>query len=121
MKGKELPTKKHLKEVVKSNRKSGNLAEIIMWKKLRNKQFHGLDFDRQRNIGNLAVDFYCPEKRAIIEVDGSSHKGKENYDKARDEYFKSLDLKIIHLTDFDVKTNMSAVIKRLETLLLESP
>ena len=121
VKGKELPRNKLLREVARENRKKGNLAEILLWKQLKNKQFMGLDFDRQRIIGNLIVDFYCPKKRLVIEVYGNSHKGKEQYDATRDEFLKSLSLHIIHLTDFDVKTNMPAILKKLEILIRQIP
>ena len=112
-----MPRNKNLKELSKEKRKESTLGEIIMWKKLRNKQFLGLDFDRQRLIGSFVVDFYCPSKRVIIEVDGDSHRSKEYYDKARHECLESLNLRVIHISDYDVKTNMPAVLKKLETFL----
>jgi len=57
----ELPFNPNLKERARELRKAGNLAEIIFWKQVRNKQFLGLDFDRQKIVGNYIVDFYCKE------------------------------------------------------------
>ncbi|WP_317228619.1 MULTISPECIES: DUF559 domain-containing protein [Chryseobacterium] len=44
-----------------------------------------MDFDRQRIIGNYIVDFYVKTLGLIIEIDGSSHDGKEIYDSIRQE------------------------------------
>jgi very-short-patch-repair endonuclease len=67
-------------------------------------------FDRQKIIGNYIVDFFCAEKMVIIEIDGSSHDDKIEYDKQRDDYLSGLNLKVIHLLDSDVKDNMCGVI-----------
>jgi len=54
--------------------------------------FHRIDFDRQRVIGNFIVDFYVKALGLVIEIDGSSHIGKEDYDKQRQNYLESLGL-----------------------------
>lgn len=33
------------------------------------------------------ADFYLPKEKVIIEIDGDSHIGKEEYDKERDNFF----------------------------------
>ena len=77
----------------------------------------GLDFYRQKIIGHYIVDFYCPQKRTIIEVDGSSHVDKVEYDAERDAYLMGLDLEVIHITDTDVKKNMEGVLNYLRQQL----
>jgi very-short-patch-repair endonuclease len=42
----------------RSLRKGYVLSEVIFWKQVRNKEFHQIDFDRQKIIGNYIVDFY---------------------------------------------------------------
>lgn len=56
-----------------------------------------LDFDRQTVIGNYIVDFFCPNANVVIEIDGSSHIGKEEYDQNRDLYLERLGLTVIHI------------------------
>ena len=48
-------------------------AERRLWLRLRAKQFLALKFRRQHGIGPYIVDFYCPEKSLVIEVDGDTH------------------------------------------------
>ena len=73
----------------------GNLvkSEAVLWKKLRGSQI-GFKFRRQHGIGPYVVDFYCPELKLVIEVDGYSHIDEEDYkdDLKREDYLKSLGL-----------------------------
>ncbi|MCL2633791.1 MAG: DUF559 domain-containing protein [Oscillospiraceae bacterium] len=109
-----LPFNPKLRERAKVLRKSGNLSEIIMWKKLRNKQFMGYDFDRQKIIGNYIVDFYCLDCSVVIEIDGSSHDNKDIYDGERNSFLQSLGLTIIHIKAQDVHDNLFKVMKMLK-------
>ena len=98
-------------------RKAGNLSEVLLWMRIKNKQLLGLDFNRQKIIGNYIVDFFCPAKKAVIEIDGKSHLCKVEYDKQRDEYLAGLGLRIIHIADIDVKTRLGDVMEMLEAEL----
>lgn len=109
-----LPYNPKLKERAKALRKAGNLAEVLFWKQVKNKQFKGLDFDRQKIIGNYIVDFYCPNYQLVVEIDGSSHDNKEEYDAQRDAYLESLGLTVLHFRDTEVKQNISHVLRCLE-------
>ena len=52
-----LPKNKKLLLQARSLRKAYNLSEVIFWKQVRNNEFHAIDFDRKRIIGNYIVDF----------------------------------------------------------------
>ncbi len=92
-----LPYNPDLRARARALRKAGNLAEVIFWNQVKRGKFKGLDFDRQKIIGNYIVDFFCVNCGVVIEIDGSSHDGKEEYDAERDDFLMSLDLKIIHI------------------------
>ena len=53
--------------------------------------------------------FFIDELGLVLEIDGSSHDYKIDYDIERDKYLESLDLKVVHILDLDVKRNMDAV------------
>ena len=108
-----LPYNPKLKERARELRRAGNLSEILLWNKLKKGQFKGLDFDRQKIIGNYIVDFYCAEKQTVLEVDGSSHDDKEEYDAERDAFLAGLGLNIIHILDNNIKQNLASVMRRL--------
>lgn len=109
----ELPYNSELKERARKLRQAGNLSEVLFWNQVKNKQFKGFDFDRQKIIGNYIVDFYCSNCQVVIEIDGSSHKNKEDYDAKRDYYLESLGLTIIHIPIVDVFQRMNAVMEML--------
>jgi very-short-patch-repair endonuclease len=94
-------------------RKSSTPHEIILWSRLRRSQL-GCKFRRQHSIGKYIVDFYCPEKRLIIELDGGQHAEKQkDYDKQRDEYLKNLGFKILRFWDSDINSNLESVLNRI--------
>lgn len=109
-----LPYNPALNAHAKALRKAGNLAEVLLWNQLKNMQLHGLDFDRQKIIGNYIVDFYCAERQVVLEVDGTSHDSKFEYDTQRDAFLKGLGLTVIHLLDTDVKNNLAGVMAFLQ-------
>lgn len=108
-----LPFNPKLKERAKELRKAGNLSEVLFWNQVKNKQFKGCDFDRQKIIGNYIVDFYCANYQVVIEIDGSSHDNKVEYDAERDAYLESLGLTVIHIPVEDVLQRMSTVMQML--------
>ena len=54
-------------------RKNQTEAEKKLWTMLRNRQIEGVKFRRQFAISNYIVDFYCPELKFGVEVDGGKH------------------------------------------------
>lgn len=56
------------------------------------------------------VDFYCAIVHLVVEVDGSSHLGKEDYDGRRDEVLARLGLETIRFTNEEVLTECDRVI-----------
>ncbi len=108
-----LPYNPNLKKRARELRKAGNLSEVLFWKEVRNKQFKDYDFDRQKIIGNYIVDFFCTNCNVVIEIDGSSHDNKQEYDAIRDAYLLSLGLEVIHISDIDIKQNLAAVMTML--------
>ena len=57
----------------KAMRREMTPAELKFWNEVRAHRLGGLSFRRQYGIGNYIVDFACPEKRLIVELDGSQH------------------------------------------------
>ena len=102
---------KHAKEM----RSNMTTAEAEMWYRLRAKRFFGLKFKRQVPIGNYIVDFLCPEKMVIIELDGGQHNENQNItkDNERTEYLTSLGYTVIRYWNNDVQTNIDSVLEDL--------
>jgi len=100
-----LPFNPNLKQRARELRRAGSLPEALLWNEIKNKKLNGLDFDRQKIIGNYIVDFFCASKFLVIEIDDKTHDFKVEYDKARDEYLKSLHLNVIHVSAAEVLKN----------------
>jgi very-short-patch-repair endonuclease len=88
----DLPYNVKLKARSRALRKAGVLSEVIFWLQVHKGMFWKIDFDRQRIIGNFIVDFYVKTLGLVIEIDGSSHDNKEEYDQKREDYLVSLGL-----------------------------
>jgi very-short-patch-repair endonuclease len=113
-----LPYNPALKVHARELRKAGNLAEVLFWMQVHKREFHKIDFDRQRIIGNYIVDFYVKALGLLIEIDGSSHIGKEDYDEQRQNYLESLGLLIYRISDIDIKLNINKVLMDLEGFII---
>lgn len=109
----ELPYNPKLKERARELRQAGNLSEVLFWNQVKNKQFKGYDFDRQKIIGNYIVDFYCSNCNVVIEIDGRSHEEKQEYDAKRDSYLESLGLNVIHIPVQDILKNLDVTMRWL--------
>ena len=70
-----------------------------------------LTVKRQKQFGNYIVDFYCANQKLIIELDGSQHYDPDAaaYDAARDDYLRSLGLRVLRFSNADVDTHFDAV------------
>ena len=115
-----MPHNPKLKDRARELRKAGILSEVLFWNAVKNGKLLGLDFDRQRIIGNYIVDFYVKRLGIVIEIDGSSHDEKEEYDIERDSFLRGLELDVIHFTDSEVKNNLEGVISYLESYICDN-
>ena len=77
--------KKQLRQTLRTH---GTSAEATMWRMLKSKQIGGVKFRRQFSVGPYILDFYCPELRICIELDGDQHYNRQGYehDQTRNTY-----------------------------------
>ena len=100
-------------------RKTSTEAEKMLWTCLRNKKLEGLKFRRQHPIGRFIVDFYCHEKRLVIEVDGGIHNEAEikERDEGREEELRSFGLTVLRFSNEEIINDMNIVLKKLKELI----
>jgi len=115
-----LPYNPKLKEAAKKLRRQGILSEVILWNFLKRKQLRGFDFHRQKPIDNYIVDFYCPDLNLVIEIDGTTHGYKVEYDQVRESRLKSLGLTVLHFNDSTVKRDVDAVLRGIDGWIMET-
>ncbi|WP_137933874.1 endonuclease domain-containing protein [Mesorhizobium comanense] len=61
----------------KSMRRTMTDAELKLWNELRAHRLMGLGFRRQLPIAGYIVDFACPQKKLVVELDGSQHADED--------------------------------------------
>ncbi|HDH53324.1 MAG TPA: DUF559 domain-containing protein [Nitrospirae bacterium] len=106
---------KSLKQFSRNLRKSMTDVERLLWSRIRRKQLKGLQFYRQKTIGNYIVDFYCPESKLVIEVDGGQHYSAEGKDKdhTRDDYMKKIGIIVLRFSDRDILKRINTVMEKI--------
>lgn len=57
----------------KELRNNPTKTEKILWAFLKGKKLSGYKFRRQYGVGKYIVDFYCPQMKLAIELDGEMH------------------------------------------------
>jgi len=102
------PTRRHL-------RKDATDAERKLWSILRDRQIAGLKFLRQYSVGSYILDFYCPEKRLAIELDGGqhAHTDRKQHDARRNSYLKELGIRVTRFWNNDVLQNTDGVREKI--------
>lgn len=100
-------------------RKNMTKVEKILWIVLRNKKI-GAKFRRQAPFvfgdnHNYVADFYCAEKKLIIELDGEIHNSdlEKEYDKFRQDIFEVSGYKVIRFKNEEIIKNLDTVLDRI--------
>ncbi len=96
-------------------RKNQTETEKKLWWQIRGNIL-GVKFKRQHSIGGYILDFYCAEKKLIIELDGEIHNTKEaqEYDAVRDKYFSDLGYRTIRFLNEGVEKEIEKVLDKIK-------
>jgi very-short-patch-repair endonuclease len=103
-----------LKPLAREMRKHATDAEAALWQLLRNKQL-GVKFRRQHAIDRFIVDFYCPERKLVIEVDGGGHAepAQKARDHERDEVLEQRGLRVLRFWNHEVLRETESVLEEV--------
>jgi very-short-patch-repair endonuclease len=107
-------------------RKNQTLAENILWEKLRNRRFlakkfvrqHPIKFEMESKERVFIADFFCFEKKLIIEVDGGIHSRQKGYDQDRDLIIQQLGLQVVRVTNKMIIEDIECFLANILTPLL---
>jgi very-short-patch-repair endonuclease len=107
------------KEFRQLQRKYPTPAEHRLWTRLRNRQVDGYKFRRQHGFGPYIMDFYCPQLRLCIEVDGSIHDTQECTikDADRTAFLNENRIVVIRFTNEEIETTIDNVIERIKEII----
>ena len=90
-------------------------AEALLWLNLKKSQLEGKKFRRQHGVGPYIVDFFCPDCRLAVELDGEGHmslSGAEA-DERRTEFLKRFNVRLIRFENKDVFDNLEGVLEEI--------
>ena len=98
-------------------------AEIFVWKRLRARQFEGLKFRRQHPVGPYILDFYCPERRLAIELDGGQHfePAAQAYDHRRTVFLRRSGIAVLRFNNDEVFLETEVVFEAIARALGDVP
>ena len=104
-------------------RRSLTEPELKLWNELRAHRLMGLGFRRQLPIAGFIVDFACPERRLIVEVDGSQHARhpKAAEDILRDNKLRELGWTVLRFWNDDVLRDIDNVCMHIVTVVSAMP
>jgi very-short-patch-repair endonuclease len=111
----------HLKDKARQLRKNLTDSEAALWSRLRHKQLLGIQFYRQKPIGEYIVDFFAPRARLVVEVDGAQHLGGDHAlkDRSRDRYLVSVGLRVLRFNSREVLKECDGVVEAIYRTVAE--
>ena len=109
------------KDLSRELRKSQTKAEKLFWENVRKKRLRGLKFYRQIPIfyemdnseSFIAADFFCFEKKTIIEIDGKIHHYRKKKDNLRTQILNSLGIKVLRFYNEDIENDLDQVLTEI--------
>ena len=107
----------------KKLRRESTTSETKLWRWLGGQRFLGLKFRRQYPIGGYIVDFCCPAKKLIIELDGGGHNQESQRveDRRRDNFFQTQGFTVLRFWNSDLSDNLDGVLSKLQEVLDQLP
>jgi len=114
-----LPDKKTLRQKL---RHSATPAEKLLWKSLKNSGI-GAKFRRQHGVGTFVLDFYCPEHKLAIEVQGDVHEDAliSDYDADRQSDLESKGIRVLSFQNRELLELTDYVVGVIRAAVLEPP
>ena len=115
MKG-EIHNIQSLKERRRQLRSGHTPTEAKLWSFLKGSQLESRKFRRQHSVGPYILDFYCPEEKLCIELDGESHYTEAGFehDRVRTEFLNSLNIQVLRFENNKVFENMDTVLEEIK-------
>lgn len=107
------------KEKRRHLRKNQTFCEKILWIYLRDRKTLGFKFRRQYSVDHYVIDFYCPEIKLAIELDGSVHDNpdQKKYDAYRQEYLEKYGITFCRITNDELMGNANMAFKQIEAAI----
>ena len=107
---------KQIHAYAKELRKSMTHAEELLWNELRNRKIANCKFRRQHPIDIFIADFYCHEKKLIVEIDGEIHNSQREYDINRTAEMENYGITVIRFENYEIENDIGTVLRKIEDI-----
>jgi len=113
----------YLKTFRKELRNNLTPAEAKLWTLLKGRQMQGKKFRRQHSVANYILDFYCPEERLAIELDGQGHfeAMQAEYDRERDLFLETFGIRVLRFENKWVWDNADGLMEEVRSYFGKQP
>lgn len=110
-----------LKQRRRALRKNQTDSEKSLWFYLRRRSLEGLKFFRQYAVGHYILDFFCPEARLGIEIDGGQHAEDKNIsrDNERTKFLEQEDIRVLRFWNNEVLKQKEAVVEKIREVVIK--
>ena len=98
------------KQFARQLRKDETKAEKLVWETIRDRKLMGLKFRRQHVVQGFVLDFYCQEARLGIEIDGSVHYKRKDYDRLRQDIIESKGINLVRIKNLQILNNKGSIL-----------
>jgi very-short-patch-repair endonuclease len=97
-------------------------AEKVLWRSLKESAI-GAKFRRQHGVGPYILDFYCPEHKLAIEIQGGVHNDvlRSDYDTERKAYWESEGIRVLYFENRALLELPERVVEAIKAAVLEPP
>ena len=106
-------TTANIQRRAKELRQEATPAEKMLWERLRNRQLGGFKFRRQHPLGPFIADFYCAERRLVVELDGGIHDTQKEEDEQRTRQFEEFKYRVIRFRNEEVLSNIEIALQKI--------
>ncbi|MFD2720749.1 endonuclease domain-containing protein [Hymenobacter monticola] len=107
----------HKKDERRILRNNLTTAEAVLWNRLKSSQLNGRKFRRQHSIGEFILDFYCPQEKLAVELDGAGHFTASGnlHDAARTEYLNAVGIRVVRFENKLIWSALESVLQTIES------
>ena len=80
---------------------------------------HPSEFEYENHTRHFIADFYCADKKLIVEIDGGIHEQQKDYDLLRTEILNKLNYRVIRFSNQKILDNINETMRILKKKLLQ--
>ena len=110
---------RYVVERARQLRKGATATEEMLWDCLRDRRLGRAKFRRQHPFGRYIADFYCPEARLVIELEGGVHNlaPQREYDAIRQEVITQQGVRILTFQNAEIISDRDATLSKIRAAL----